>query len=98
MKKIQECSIEKTERPYQEGAVGKGLCNTNCGIATCSFRHVLLMDVVIYFKRNIFILATLVYCSGACLHHLQLEEGHAKRVRKGEETEGAHQGFGCLVS
>ena len=44
------------------------------------------------------ILATHVCLSGACLHHLQLEEGHAKRVRKGEETEGAHQGFGCLVS
>ena len=49
-----------------------------------------------YFRRQI--LATQVCLSGACLHHLQLEEGHAKRVRKGEETEGAHQGFGCLVS
>ena len=36
--------------------------------------------------------------SGARLHHLQLEEGHAKRVWQGEEAEGTHQGFRCLVS
>ena len=39
-----------------------------------------------------------VFLSGARLHHLQLEEGHAKRVRQGEEAEGAHQGIGCPVS
>ena len=48
------------------------------------------------FRRKI--LATQVCHLGACLHHLQLEEGHAQRVREGEEAEGAHQGFGCPVS
>ena len=35
---------------------------------------------------------------GACLHHFQLEEGHAERVWEGEEAKGAHQGSGCIVS
>ena len=40
----------------------------------------------------------IILLSGARLHHLQLEEGHAKRVWQGEEAEGTDQGFRCLVS